>query len=107
MLHCVPILNEQAPFDPSQVEARSGRQPSHETFAEFQETDAVFPSRLGREPRKGVVVEAGGEDRFNESARHAKPLGRGSIDLAIQADNPAESADRIAFIGQLKRLGQV
>ena len=52
-------------------------------------------------------IEAGGEDRLEEPARAAHPLGRGEVDRPVQADDAAEGADRIALVGPLEGRGQV
>ena len=70
---------------------------------EVEQTDAVAPAWLGPEPFEGVVVEAGGQDRFQESARLAHSLGRGAIDRPVQAHDAAEGADRIALVGAFER----
>ena len=71
------------------------------------QADAVLPGRLGRQQRERVGLEAGGEDRLDEPARLAHPLGRRPVDRPVQADDPAEGADGVALVGQLERLGQV
>ena len=105
--HRVPVLHEQPALDPAQVEARgaggrrgrSGRPRSSRRTLFFQVGLVVSrPKRVG--------LEAGGDDRLDEPAGHAQPLGRRAVDRPVQADDPAEGADGVALVGQLEGLGQ-
>ena len=106
-LELVPVLGEQPALDPPQVEARGRR---------VGRADRALPGRsAGRcssrsasssSHRERLGLEAGREDRLEEPAGLAHPLGRRPVDRPVQADDPAEGADRVALVGALERLAR-
>ena len=105
-LHRVPVLDEQAPLDPAEVEAGRRRGVGADRGPQVEQPDAVLPGRPGRQEREGIGLEAGGDDRLDEPAGDAEPLGGRAVDRPVQPDDPAEGADGVALVGQLERLGQ-
>ena len=74
--------------------------------AQVEQADAVLPAWLGGQQREGVGVEAGARIASMNRPGDAEPFGGRAVDRAVQADDPAERADRIAFVGQLEGLGE-
>ena len=105
----IPVLDEQPPFDPPEVDAqgrwsRRGRsaRPRSSRRTLFRQVGLVVSHS------RASSLEAGGEDRLQESAGDwhirsavARSTGR------FSADDPAEGADRIALVGPLESRGRV
>ena len=74
--------------------------------ADLHQPDVRLPFRLRGEDFQRLRLEVRGNDRLDEQARSGQQPGRGGVDGAVQAEDRAERADRVAGHGAVEGFGR-
>ena len=75
-------------------------------LADAEQADVVAPLRLRGEDVDRVGVELGSDDRFDELARLGEVLGHRGVDGHVDAEDRAESTERVAVPGLGDRFAE-